>query len=114
MATTVSTLTQEPSGLNLAWRTGDAVNMRFVIRNADWTGTYLAEVRASATSATVLATLTVTATLCGLDTEFILTLSEANSLLVPAGKYVWDLQDTVINLTRLTGTVTVSQDVSRP
>ncbi len=89
--------------------------MRFVVLDADWTGNYVAQVRRRPTDTDVLATLTVTTNLINssTDTEFILTLSEADSILLPAGKYYWDLQDTDVDLTRLTGEVAVSQDVTR-
>lgn len=91
--------------------------MGFTILDADWSGTYTAQIRKKATDTTVLATLVVTATYTPLpgsgDTDFVLSLSAADSRTLGVGKFVWDLQDTGLELTRLTGAVEVSQDVTR-
>ena len=113
MATKIPVLTQEPTSLDLAWRVGDAVLMGFTILAADWSGTYTAQIRKKATDTTVLATLVVTATFNTPDTDFVLSLSAADSRTLGVGKFVWDLQDTGLELTRLTGAVEVSQDVTR-
>ena len=118
MAKKTPVLTQEPDALDLAWRMGDAVLLQFQVKNANWTGTYEADVRKTATVEPPLATMTVTAVLVNGDTSnsdtlFTLTLSKANSRTLGKGTFVWDLEDTGIGLTRLAGKVFVSQDVSR-
>lgn len=87
--------------------------MGFTALGVDWSGTYTAQIRKKATDTIVLATLGVTATFNTPDTDFVLSLSAADSRTLGAGKFVWDLQDTGVELTRLTGTVEVSQDVTR-
>ncbi len=115
-------LTQEPGVLNLAWRVGDAVNLEFFVLATDWTGTYLAQIRKRATDTLVLATLTVTTTIVNEslvpplypgDTKFSLTMSDIDSRTLGFGEFVWDLQDVNGDITRLTGDVVVSKDVSR-
>lgn len=118
MATKIPVLSQEPHSLNLAWRVGDAVLMQFLVTNADWVDNYTAQIRKSATDPTVLGTLTVLAEAVDgetpdSDTLFTLSMSAADSRTLGKGKFVWDLQDVDIELTRLTGEVAVSQDVTR-
>lgn len=118
MATKNPVLTQEPQGLDLAWRVGDAVLLQFQVKNADWTGTYEADVRKTATVEPPLATMTVATELVDgdtvdSDTRFTLSLSEADSRSLGKGNFVWDLEDTGIGLTRLAGKIVVSQDVTR-
>lgn len=109
-----ATLTQEPGILNLAWRVGDAVNLEFFVLNTDWTGTYAAQIRKRATDTVVLAELTVTTTIVNTtDTKFSLTMSDVDSRALGSGDFVWDLQDVNGDITRLTGQVSVSKDVTR-
>jgi hypothetical protein len=116
------TLTQEPGVLNLAWRVGDAVNLEFFVQETDWTGTYLAQIRKTATATTVLGVLTVATSLVNVsvvppiyagDTKFTLTMTDVDSRALGSGTFVWDLQDVNGDITRLTGEVTVSKDVTR-
>ena len=106
-------LSQEPAGLDLAWRAGDAVTLQFLVEDADWTGTYAIDIRTGPYETPVLASLTVTAVLQDPDTLFTLTMSAEDSLALGAGTFAWDLRDTVIPLHRLSGTVYVSQAVTR-
>ena len=107
-------LTQEPGVLNLAWRVGDAVNLEFFVLNTDWTGSYVAQIRKRATDTAVLGTLTVTTSIVNVvDTKFSLTMSDTDSRALGFGEFVWDLQDVNGDITRLTGDVVVSKDVTR-
>ena len=115
-------LTQEPGVLNLAWRVGDAVNLEFFVLNTDWTGSYVAHIRKRPADTALLGTLTVTTTLVNVslvpplydgDTKFSLTMTDTDSRLLGSGEFVWDLQDVNGDITRLTGDVVVSKDVTR-
>lgn len=84
------------------------MNLSFTLLNADWSGTYLAQIRRKAlgSDSPLLGTLTVTATLAGADTEFVLSMSAGNSAAIPVGTWSWDLQQ-VGGVTRLKGLVNV-------
>lgn len=107
-------LTQEPGILNLAWRVGDAVNLEFFVLATDWTGSYVAHIRKRPADTVLLGTLTVTTSIVNVvDTKFSLTMSDTDSRTLGAGEFVWDLQDVNGDITRLTGDVIVSKDVTR-
>lgn len=106
------TISQGANVLNLEWTEGDAISLAFTAVNVNWAGTYAAQVRtARSISATLMGSFTVTATFSGTNTAFTLVMSQANSALIPAGGYYWDLQQ-VGGVTRLTGVVTVDQQVT--
>ncbi len=103
--------------LNLKCTQGDPLSFKFII-DADWSGSYLSQVRAARErTSTLLATLTVVANLLDAaevatyaaqkvaaqvgHTEFTITLTAAANT-VPAGTAWWDMQQTG-GVTRLTG-----------
>ena len=110
MAVTVS---QAEEGVNLVWVEGDPISLAFSVADVDWSGTYTAQVRAGyGTTYPSLLALTVTATFDTPDTDFTLTATGTLSAAVPAGRYVWDLQQTG-GVTRLGGVVTVRGQVTQ-
>lgn len=106
-------LSQDADSLDLQWIFGDPIDLEFLVQGVNWTGSYTAQVRHGRTRTdTLMLTLAVVASLVGVDTQFVMTASSANSLLVPAGgQYYWDLQQTGFR-TRLKGRVFVESDVS--
>lgn len=108
MATIV--ISQDAELVSLEWVEGDPISLAFTVADVDWSGTYTAQVRATPKGAVRL-TLTVAATFNTPDTDFTLTAS-ANANTVPAGRYVWDLQQTG-GVTRLRGSVDVKAQVTR-
>lgn len=109
---TTVTVSQDAEALNLVWVEADPVSLAFTVEAVNWAGTYTAQIRnAQSTSGTLVGTLTVTATFDTPDTDFTLVMSQANSALIPAGTYWWDLQQTS-GVTRLKGTVSVLPQVT--
>lgn len=106
----VTVVSQDATELDLAWVEGDPLSLAFTVTDVDWSGTYTAQVRATPASAVLLA-LTVTATYSAPDTAFTLT-ATAVANTVPAGRFVWDLQQTG-GVTRLAGEVRVRAEVTR-
>ena len=107
-----STISQGSAVLNLEWVEGDFVSLAFTVAGVDWSGTYAAQVRtARSVTATLMGTLTVVAAYDGTNTNFTLTMSQANSALIPSGTYYWDLQQ-VGGVTRLGGVVKVDLQVT--
>lgn len=103
-------LSQVAQSLDLQWTANDPVSLSFVVQGADWSGTYLAQVRLGPDrSSGLLATLSVSAVYAAPNTTFVLTL--ANSSGVPLSGGFWDLQQ-VGGVTRLAGKVFVVKDVS--
>lgn len=106
------TLSQAANTLDLEWVEGDAVALAFTATSVNWSGTYLAQIRTSRNpTSTLMGALTVVATFDGTNTLFTLSMSQANSALIPAGVYYWDLQQ-VGGTTRLQGAVTVDYQVT--
>lgn len=92
------TINQEAAEIpgGLKWTEHDPVTLSWLV-DADWSGTYKAEIREGRSSlATKLTEFTITASFDTVDwpdqTLFIATLTEAESLLVPKGKYYTDIQ----------------------
>lgn len=108
------TLVQSDDDLNLRWVAGDPVSLSFSAQGANWTGSYVANIRVARDPAsTLVGTFTATATFDGTNTNFVLTLSSGQSATILAGLYFWDLQQTG-GVTRLRGTVTVDTQVTPP
>jgi hypothetical protein len=108
----MATLTQDAGELNLEWVEGDPISVAIVVQAVDWSGTYTAQIRAvPGLTQPLVGTLTVVATYSAPDTTFLLTMSAANSALILAGAYVWDLQQAT-GPTRLRGRVTVKGQVT--
>jgi phage tail sheath gpL-like len=76
--------------------------------------TYTAQIRSTPDSSTVKASFSCTVT-SGSNGQVTCTLSAANSALLSAGNYFWDLQENASGVisTLLAGTVTVLADVTR-
>lgn len=107
-----TTISQSSATLNLEWVEADPVSLAFAVAGVNWAGTYTAQVRsARSATATLMGTLTVTATFDGTNTNFTLSMSQANSALIPSGTYYWDLQQ-VGGVTRLGGVVKVDLQVT--
>lgn len=112
---TTPVISQLSSSLDLEWTEGDPISLTWIVKGVDWSGTYESQVRRDyRTSSPVLLTLTVSATFDGVDTTFVVTASEVNSLLLTSSTagYVWDMQE-VDGPTRFTGKVTVAPQVTR-
>lgn len=107
----MSELSQAPEALDLRWRRGDPVSLSFTVAGVNWSGSYVAQIRTQRAPRALVAELTVSVSYSAPDTAFVLSMTEAASLKVPAGTYDWDLQ-VVGGVTRLAGAVTVDQDVS--
>lgn len=83
-----------PGGLK--WTEHDPVTLAWLVE-ADWSGTYKAQIRqAHSGTATMLTEFTIVAEFDPVEwpdqTLFVATLTEAESLLVPKGKYYTDIQ----------------------
>lgn len=103
-------ISQAAEWLDVEWNLDDPVSLQFTVADVDWTGTYVAQIRASQDNdAELLATFVVTATLVGADTAFTLTL--ADSTTVPRSGGHWSLKE-VGGVTRLIGRVIVLASVS--
>ena len=108
-----ATLSQDAESLNLEWVEGDPISLAFTVQAVNWSGTYQAQVRQQPRAdSDVLISLTVSATYDAPDTDFTLTATAVASAGVPAGEYVWDLQQ-VGGVTRLRGKVRVTPQVTR-
>jgi hypothetical protein len=102
----------------IKWTEGDPISLQWRV-NVDWSGTYICQIRASRKpTATLLGTLTILAewdTLAyPLETLFTMTMSEANSELIPASgtkKYYLDMQE-LGGVTRIWADVVVEPQVS--
>lgn len=107
------TVSQAAEPVDLEWVEGDPISLAFTVTGLDWSGTYTAQVRAAAGSAyPVLLSLTVAASYSAPDTSFTLSATALASAGVPAGRYVWDLQQTS-GVTRLGGVVHVRGQVTQ-
>ena len=94
-----TSITQEalqiPGGFG--WTEGDPVSLIFLV-DTDWSGTYLdADIRqAHNSTSTLVGVLTVTAEYDTVaypdETIFTLSMTEAQSQMIPAGKYYTDIQ----------------------
>lgn len=106
-------ISQDAVELDLEWVAGDPVTLSFIVKDVDWSGTYVSEIRMRQNpTAQLLGTLTVSAVFtAGVGTAFTLTMIKANSELVPAGSWAWDMEQ-VGGVTRLRGTVHVVQQVT--
>ena len=99
-------VSQDAVDLGLKWYPGDSVNMTWRVKDANWSGTYVAKLRQyEDPDSAELATFTVTATYDAVNlwTDFTLTLSTA----IDAGCYWWSCKSTG-GLTRFSGPVIVS------
>lgn len=105
------TISQAAEPVDLEWVEGDPISLSFTIESVDWSGSYLSQVRTSADASTVALTLTVSATLDGSDTDFVLSATAVANTLT-AGRYAWDMQQ-VNGVHRMGGTVFVRQRVTR-
>lgn len=107
------TISQDADIVDLVWVEGDPISLAFTVADVNWSGSYTAQVRASTDpDATLLLSLTVTATYSAPDTAFTLAANAAASAAVTAGRYVWDMQQ-VNGVTRLRGVVRVEPQVTR-
>lgn len=106
-------ISQDAQELGLEWVQGDPISLSFVVKDEDWSGSYVAHVRkVQKPTAELLGVLTVTATYAvGVGTTFVLTMSAVNSLLIPAGNFYWDMQQ-VGGVTRFRGPVHVVDQVT--
>lgn len=106
-------LSQDASELDLEWIQADPVSLAFTVQGVDWSGVYTAQIRRKALGADspLLGTLTVVSALNGTDTDFTLSMSQANSASIPVGLWAWDLQQTG-GVTRLKGSVKVLNQVT--
>lgn len=106
-------ISQDAVELDLEWVAADPVTLSFIVKDVDWSGSYIAEIRRRQNpTAELLGTLTVSAVYTvGVGTAFTLTMSKVNSELVPAGSWAWDMEQ-VGGVTRLRGTVHVVQQVT--
>jgi hypothetical protein len=104
------TISQDAEVVDLAWVEGDPLSLAFTVAAVDWSGTYTAKVKQYASDTAALLTLTVTATYSAPDTAFTMTATAAANT-VPAGGFVWDLQQTG-GVTRLRGKVRVEAQVT--
>lgn len=125
----VPVLSQLASGLNLAWNEGDLIDLSAIVLERDWTGTYAAEVRTlSASTSTLLTTLTVTAVkgewndtlktftpgAGGTDTQIHFVADATESAKSPEGEHFWDLKrSTAGPLRKLSGRVKVGPKVTQ-
>jgi hypothetical protein len=92
---------------------GDPMSFNFPVRDVQWaTGTWAAQVRETL-DGPVVATLTVTMTDEGADTDVLLASSAVPELTAFVGRYFWDLQE-VNGLTRFSGYLTVTNQVTIP
>jgi hypothetical protein len=100
------------------WTEGDPVSLAWLV-NADWSGTYDAQIRVAHNStSTMLTEFTVTAEYDTLEypdkTLFTMTLSAAESQFVPAGKtYFTDIQE-IGGTTRAWACIHVKHQVTVP
>ena len=106
-------ISQDAKELGLEWVQGDPISLAFTVAVVDWTGTYIAQVRRRQNpTSELLGALTVMAVFVpGTGTEFTLTMSSANSALIPAGDFFWDMQE-VGGVTRLRGVAHVVAHVT--
>lgn len=107
---------QIPGGYK--WTEGDPVSWVFYV-DTDWSGSYVAEIRKARTAtATKYTEFTITAEYnvdvdFPNETKFTLTLTEAESALVPKGQCFTDIQQ-VNGVTRLWACLDVGPQVSVP
>ena len=98
-------VSQEAVDLGLQWYPGDPVSLTWRVADVNWSGTYVAKLRANAdTNSTEIATFTVTATYDpGQEwTTFVVTLATS----VAQGPYYWSCKQTG-GVTRFAGDVYV-------
>lgn len=108
----VATISQDAGVVHIEWIRGDPISLAFTVENVNWSGAYTAQVRRSQDpTSDLLGTLTVVATFSSPNTGFVLSMSAANSLLIPAGVWAWDLQATG-SVTRLRGRAIVVEQVT--
>lgn len=101
----------------LSWTEADPVSLAFVV-NADWSGTYEAQIRKThKKTGTLVGEFTVVADYDSVDwplaTLFTLTITQPDSALIPAqsASYFTDIQE-IGGVTRLWAEVRVDQQVS--
>ena len=106
-------ISQDAKELGLEWVQGDPISLAFLVLEADWSGTYISQVRRKQNpNAELLGTLDVTAVFTpGVGTAFTLTMPENESQAIPGGNFNWDMQQ-VGGVTRLRGTVHVVSHVT--
>lgn len=105
-------VSQDAQVVDIVWVAGDYVSLAFTVSGVNWAGSYISQVRTDTSpTATLMGSFVVTAVYDGANTLFTLTMSAANSALIPAGNYYWDIQQ-VGGLTRLRGSVRVLGQVS--
>lgn len=109
----MAVISQDASELGLEWVEADPISLAFTVQTVNWSGTYNAQVRRRQNpTSELLGTFTVTATFTpSVGTDFTLSMSEANSALIPAGNFWWDMQE-VNGVTRLRGPVHVVAHVT--
>ena len=98
-----------------AWTAGDPVSLAWRVA-ADWSGMYTSQIRKTRKfSAALIGEFTIVAEYdtpeWPLQTVFTMTMTEAESALILAGKYVCDIQE-VGGVTRVWGVVSVGQQVT--
>lgn len=109
--TPIPEISQDAQELNLRWRAHDPVDLSWKVKNADWSGTYRAEVRNAPNRAgQLLGTFVVTATYDAPSamTQFRLQMADSSQV---KGDAWWDLQQ-ASGPTRLAGRVFVVPDVT--
>lgn len=97
----------------LTWTEADPVSLAFRV-DVDWSGDYTCQVRKTRKpTAQLVCTLVVTATydIPSALTTFTLQMTEADSALVPKGKYYCDIQE-VDGVTRVWAVVNVGPQVT--
>ena len=112
----MTTLDLSGDTLILRWRQNDPVNITLIALDVDWSGTYKSEIRrlrpkGSVNHGELLGEFTVTAQHIGADTEFVLSISEADSADIPTGRWLFDMQETG-GSTRFSGFCEVLEDVT--
>lgn len=98
-----------------AWTEADPISLQWRV-DTDWSGNYICQVRKThKVTGLLMGTFTVTAVYDQApylgETLFTMTMSEADSKLIPAGKYFTDLQE-IGGVTRIWGKVEVGPQVS--
>lgn len=102
------------SQLDIVWTQGDPVVIDFTAPDvaAVWGDAFQAQVRAKAAPLSpVLGTFSVGAVVDGADLAITLTMPSDDSVLIPAGRYRWDMQE-VGGVTRVGGWARVKGSVT--
>jgi len=91
---------------------GDPISFNFLVKDVQWaSGAWTAQIKANYGDAVPVATMTVTMTDEGADTDVLLASVAVPALTAFVGRYFWDLQETN-GLTRFSGFLYVVNEVT--